>query len=145
MAAVTNFLGQRLYLDTNIFIYAVELPKLLTKGQADLFEYIDQGAVTPVTSELSLAECLIDPLSKGDSELAATYEELLSGDTPVVLVPVHRDILISAAHIRALHRLNLPDAIHVASARAAGVTGFLTADRRIKVSQDLTLIHWHGL
>jgi predicted nucleic acid-binding protein len=145
MAAVTSLLGQRLYLDTNVFIYIVESPKPLTKGQADLIHYIDHGAITPLTSELSLAECLIDPLARGDTGLAANYEELLSGATPIMLVPIDREILIAAAHIRALDRLKLPDAIHVASARATGVTTFVTGARRIKVPLGLDLIHWHSL
>lgn len=145
MAPILDFLGQRLYFDTNIFIYVVELPKPLSKRQADLFEHIDRGAITPITSELSLAECLIAPLASGDARLAANYEGLLGGDAPVVLVPIERDILIMAAHICAMDRLKLPDAIHIATARTAGATIFLTADRRIKVPLGLQLVNWHSL
>jgi predicted nucleic acid-binding protein len=145
MASIEDFLGQRLYIDTNIFIYAVELPKPLSRGQADLFGHIDRGAITPITSELSLAECLIDPLARGDTELAANYEKLLSGDTAVVLVPIDREILIFAAHIRAIDRLKLADAIHIATARVAGATIFLTADRRFKVPPGIGLINWYSL
>jgi predicted nucleic acid-binding protein len=56
MVSVVALLGQRIYLDTNVIIYVMELPKLLTKGQTELLERIDQGDVTPITSELSLLQ-----------------------------------------------------------------------------------------
>ena len=59
--SVEGFTGDRLYLDTNIFIYAVEGFKPHDRILRELFELIADQAVHAVTSELTLAEALIVP------------------------------------------------------------------------------------
>ena len=137
--------GQRIYLDTTVIIHAVETPTPLSKGQLALFDALDEGAIEAVTSELTLAECLVYPLAAKDSKLAAIYEKFLSGATELELVPISRQILLAAAHIRALKRLKLPDAIHVATAMSARATVLMTADRRIRVSRGLRVEKWQEL
>ena len=62
---------------------------------------------------------------------------LQSGDA-LRLVPVSRPILIDAAALRAKHSaLKLPDAIHVATARASGCEVLLTNDRALTGSPGL--------
>ena len=132
MALKTDIVGRRIYLDTNIIVYAVEEPVSLTRGQAALFNAIDEGSVHAFTSELALAECLAHPFAVNDAILASAYERFLGVETELELVQIDRQILISAAHIRALTKTKLPDAIHVASAMSVGATIFVTADRGIK-------------
>jgi len=145
MALKKDIIGRRIYLDTNIIVYAVEEPVSLTKGQAALFDAIDEGSVHAFTSELALAECLVHPFAVNDTILAAAYEKFLGGETELKLVPLDRHILIAAAHIRALTKIKLPDAIHVASAMSMGATIFLTADRRIKAPPELQIQTWRSL
>lgn len=143
MALKRDIAGQRTYLDTNIIIYAVEKPSPLSVGQLALFEAIDDGSITAVTSELTLAECLVYPLTANDTRLASAYEQFLTG-TEIELIPIDRPILIAAAHMRALTRIKMPDAIHIATAQAAEATVFLTADRRLRVP-TLNLCRWSDL
>ena len=145
MALKKDIVGQRIYLDTNIIVYAVEEPVPLTKGQAALFDAIDEGSVHAFTSELALAECLVHPFAINDTSLASAYERFLGGETELELVPLDRHILIAAAHIRALTKTKLPDAIHVASAMSMGATIFLTADRRIKGPPEIRIETWGSL
>ena len=51
-----------------------------------------------------------------------------------MLVPVSRDILLETVELRLQHpvRLNLPDAIHLASAVKAGCSHFVTSDKGIR-------------
>ena len=58
----------------------------------------------------------------------------------LAMVPVSRTILIDAARLRANSGLRLPDAIHVATAVAAGCPIFLSNDRRLKVPDVLQLL-----
>jgi predicted nucleic acid-binding protein len=145
MALRKDIAGRRIYLDTNIIVYAVEEPVPLTRGQAALFDAIDNGSVHAFTSELALAECLVHPFAVNDSSLASAYETFLGGETELKLVPLDRHILIAAAHIRALTKMKLPDAIHVASAMSMGAAIFLTADRRIKGPPEMRIEKWGGL
>jgi len=145
MALKTELIGQRVYVDANIIIFVVEEPTPLSAGQFALFRAVEEGLVRAVTSELSLTECLVHPLTTNDIELASTYERLLSSETGLELVPVSREILIGAAHVRARQKLKTPDAIHLASAVSTGATVFLTDDRRITTPAQLRLQSWRSL
>lgn len=62
MAILEVITGSRVYLDTNIFIYAVEgYPKFQPELNV-LFEAFDDGTLKAITSELTLAEVLVKPL-----------------------------------------------------------------------------------
>ena len=56
------------------------------------------------------------------------------------VLPVERTILIEAARLQAQLTLRLPDAIHVATAVAAGCSTLLSNDRRLRVPADLKLL-----
>lgn len=44
------------------------------------------------------------------------------------MLPIRRAVLLEAARLRGLHVLEIPDAIHAATAKIARCTHFLTAD-----------------
>jgi predicted nucleic acid-binding protein len=58
--------GNRVYLDTNIWIYASEGYPPFIYNLSQLFQSIDQGNLNAVTSELSLAEALVKPFQNQD-------------------------------------------------------------------------------
>ena len=62
MGIVENIQGSRIYLDTNVFIYALEAYPEYELSLNSLFSAIDSGKLTAVTSELTLAEVLIKPM-----------------------------------------------------------------------------------
>ena len=63
MAGLT--LSGRIYLDTNIFIYALEGYRIFRTALATLFDALDRQELTAVTSELTLAEVLMKPFLAG--------------------------------------------------------------------------------
>ncbi|TXH68977.1 MAG: hypothetical protein E6Q83_11710 [Thiothrix sp.] len=50
--------SRKLYLDSNIFIYAIEGHELYAGVLQKLFQYIASQHIQVCTSELTLAECL---------------------------------------------------------------------------------------
>jgi predicted nucleic acid-binding protein len=124
--------SQRVYLDANILIYAVEGAAQYAAVLRSLLAAADQGAVQLATSELTLAEVLVGPLRTANAEIAATYELLLSSKQSINVVPVDRSILRLCAEIRATVKLRLPDAIHLATAELVKSDYFLTEDLRIR-------------
>ena len=78
------------------------------------------------------------PFGLGREDAVATYTELLTPSDRLAVLPVDRAILVEAARQRAALGMPMPDAIHVATALAAGCELFLTNDRRLKLPSELT-------
>jgi predicted nucleic acid-binding protein len=124
----------RIYLDTNIFIYAIERPSTINGEVADLLLDLigiapSRGVLKIVTSELFLAEVLVAPYAANDMELIARYEAIQTQEFNIDVMKIALDILRIAARIRSkTQSIRLPDAIHLATAVNAKCTHFLTAD-----------------
>jgi predicted nucleic acid-binding protein len=140
MGLLTRLQGDRIYLDTNIWIYALEDIADFSQSLTALFDAIDAGALTAVTSELILAETLVKPIQNNNIAQQETYIEALTETKSLIVMPVERSILIQAAHIRVGTKLKLPDAIHVATALATQCTTFLTNDKQFQSMPDLSVV-----
>lgn len=129
----------RLYLDANIFIYAFENDDVVAKKLLELIS-LNSAAKPPflVTSELALAELLVDPFRKNNERLIEIYDNLTIGNAFIMIGAVSRDVLWHAALLRAQHiSLRLPDAVHISTALHFGCTHFLTADMRLKETYSI--------
>jgi len=125
--------GSHIYLDTNIFIYALEGYPEYLKILTDLFRMIDDARFQAYTSELTLAETLVKPMMDSNIPLQKAYQEAVQTAGFLKVLPVSREILISAARIRSQNAyLKLPDAIHLSTAQHKDCQIFLTNDRRLK-------------
>ncbi|MHB1421855.1 MAG: type II toxin-antitoxin system VapC family toxin [Gemmataceae bacterium] len=116
------------YVDTNAIIYRVERIEPYLTASAPLWDALDAGLASVVTSELTLLEVLVKPLRDGNSALASLYRTVLLGTVGLTSVPITRSILESAAQLRAGCKLKTPDAIHAATAMAHGSSLFVSND-----------------
>jgi predicted nucleic acid-binding protein len=134
--------GYRIYLDTNLLIYAVEEIAPFAEQVRPLFQAADRGDIWVVTSLLTLAETLVMPYRKRDDVLIATYRELLTNPPPGLHVAqLDAAVLERAARLRAAtNSLRLPDAIHLATAEAQQCDLFLTNDRRLSAGIPLPVV-----
>ena len=127
---MTRLLGRTVYLDSNVFIYAVERVTPYADALRPLFQSVRDGETRAVTSEITLAETLVKPLRQRDAELRVEFESALAGPG-LTVVPVSRAVLVQAARLRAAMRMKLPDAVHAATAQLAGCDALLTNDTGI--------------
>lgn len=123
--------GRRVYLDANVFIYALEGIPSLKVQVLPLFAALDAGEIDAVTSELTLAEVLVVPYRIEDAGLAERYERLLTPRVHLARVPASLSVWRSAARLRAQTRLRLPNAVHLATAEAEGSTLVVTGDKQL--------------
>ena len=135
----------QIYIDANIFIYAVEGEATLARACRGLLEAVRAGRVYAATSELTLAEVLVRPARLNDGIAKRVYDALFDRATALVdLRPVTREILEASAGFRARYhpvppdldetrRNFLPDAIHVVTAMDAGVGHYAGLDRRVRL------------
>ncbi len=140
MVILNAIRGERVYLDTNVFIYAIEGYPEFVDELNEFFDSIDAGNLRAFTSELTLAEVLVRPLMDGNLEIQTAYQQALESSEGLEVVPVSREVLIEAARLRAVANFRLPDAIHGATAILTGCETFLTNDRRLAVLPGVEVV-----
>src|SRR4051794_4291710 len=118
MGSLNAVAGDTVYIDANLFIYAMEGVPTVAAKLSGLFQRFDRGELRAVTSELTLAEVLVKPLRDNRADLRDKYERMMRTSPALTVVPISRDILIASATLRATSALKLPDAIHAATAIA---------------------------
>ncbi|MBE9061213.1 PIN domain-containing protein [cf. Phormidesmis sp. LEGE 11477] len=129
MGLIQLLKGNRIYLDANIWIYALENVAEYSVSLTALFKAAQMYSLTIVTSELTLAEILVRSIRDGDIPKQTAYIEAITATSNTTALPVSRSILLEAARVRVSTKLKLPDAIHAATALSTGCTTFLTNDK----------------
>ena len=127
-AFIEDLRGQKVGLDTMVFVYAFENHPAYVQLIRPLLIAIESGATEAVTSTITLAECLVQPYRKKDTALAARYMVLLRNFPHLAVLPVTDAIAERAAFLRANHRLKTPDAVQISTALLSGCRSFLTND-----------------
>ena len=133
MSGMTETSVSMVYLDSNVFIRAVEGTDEASVPARRLMQALrHRSAGVAATSEITLAEVLASPRRTDALPLELkrrAYLDLLVWSGFVRLLAVSRDILIETADLSAVARYKLPDAIHLVSAVRASCRFFVSADR----------------
>lgn len=137
--------GVRIYLDTNIFIYLVEGHPGKSECLTQLNQKFEEGLLIPVSSTLTLAECVVKPLKEANKILEQQYLSVFANWGKLEILSISDSLLMEAVRIRAKFGLGLLDAIHAASAVAAGCQTILSSDRMFQRFKDLSVINLEEL
>jgi predicted nucleic acid-binding protein len=138
---VTAEAAPRVYLDANVFIMAFEHAGARADHAWWVIRAIERGELLAGTSELTLAEILVKPLERGQTDLVGGYEKMMVSGLHFEVMPVRRDILANAAGLRARRgSIRLPDAVHVATAQALACAFFISNDRRISLPEGMRML-----
>lgn len=132
-------------LDSNLFIYLIDDVPPWADRVAELLTAVDAGAASAVMSAIGLTEILSGPARDGDLGRLERNHDDIRAISGLTIVPLTPDVAADAAVIRGVRAVTLPDAIHLASARAAGATAFVTNDRRLRGSARLEVIYLDDL
>ena len=131
---------QRIAIDSNVLIYLLESPGPLAEAAAALLDGIEAGSLSGVMASIATVEILTGPARAGDGPGFETAAETLR-DLPVRFVPLDTAVAEDAAWVRGTTSAGLEDSVHLASARAAGATAFVTNDRRVRSISGLEVIY----
>ncbi len=130
----------RIYVDTSILIYTIEVNPSYWQLLQPLWQKFQAGEIELITSELTLMESLVIPFRESNQYLIDTYQELLLSSV-IQLIPIDPAILMDGARLRATTTsLRTPDAIHAATAMISGCTQFLTNDQRLRIVPGLPVV-----
>ena len=129
-----GLMASSLYLDANALIAAVESPK------PDLFNCMKRlkaRGLELLSSELSLAEVLPNPVKQERADLIDIYEDIIRVGGLVTAIPVGRPILRISVELRTRFGGKLPDAIHLATATMSGCRVIVSSDKRLRLPEGL--------
>ena len=132
---------RRVGIDSNVLIYLLEGSGVLAEKCAALIDLMAAGEAEGVLATLALAEICSGPARSGDSRLVERYADELSSLENVRVVPLSAELAVDAATIRGSRSISIEDAFHLATARHAGATAFVTNDRRIKQINQLDVVY----
>ena len=120
-----------LALDAGPWILWIEQNPAFLPVVGPIFREIEEGRATAVTSVMTVLEVLTGAMRREDDVLVRRYESLFSESAGLVVLDIDIDIARRAAGLRARYGVRTADAIHLATALAAGASAFVTTDRRL--------------
>ena len=130
-----------IYFDTNVFIYSIEGHEKYYSWLEGLFKFVYQQNIQIVTSELTLAECLVKPVRDGNRAAIKAFKDYIKSNELMAVKSVSREVLIRSATVRSELGLKLPDAIHMATAMNQGCMTFVTNDRKLVTPKGMDRIY----
>jgi predicted nucleic acid-binding protein len=135
---------RRIAFDSNVLIYLLERNDARAEAVATVIDHLAADGSAGVLASIGVTEVLAGPARKDDAvgfEMLAAALRDLGFDNPVLDAGAAED----AAWIAGRTGARLPDAVHLACARAAGATAFLTNDRRIRSRRGLEVVYLDDL
>lgn len=133
---------RRIALDTSIFIYHLQPNPKYLPFTDPIFSWLERPESKGITSTITMAELLVLPYREDDEQQANDFYGLLSTYPNLDWIAQNLEIAELAARIRALYRLQTPDALQAATAAHSQATGLITNDaifERVEGFQTLVL------
>jgi predicted nucleic acid-binding protein len=132
--------GQKIALDTMVFIYAFEEHPVYLSLLRALFSALEKGDFEAITSTVTITECLTLPYRQKNFGLAAQYMVLFRNFPHLTAVPVTDEVAERAALLRARYKIGTPDALQLATALVSRAAILLTNDENLSAIKDIRVL-----
>ena len=132
--------GNRVYLDTNVFIYFLDRNPDYFPLVASIIEAVESGLILGCTGEAAIAEILVKPYQSGNLELVANIKAFFRMEDFLSICPHDAETFDLASRLRAKYNQKFIDAMHYATAIRAGCKFIITNDSGIKSNDFLEVI-----
>ncbi len=127
-------------LDTMVFIYHFESHPRYRSATLAVFESIERGEISAVTSVLSLLEVLTGVRKAGNPALEKQYRWVFRSFPNLKLIPVDEEVAEEGSWLRAKYGIRTPDAIQIGAALVSGSDGFVTNDTTLKRIEEIDVL-----
>lgn len=131
---------QRLFLDTAPIVYYIEEHPHYCNRVTPIFQNIDTGVYTAVTSPITLSECLVIPFRLHQVALQQEYVSIITQGLFTDFHHLEEADAHLAARLRAKYRIALPDALQIAAALNAQCDAILTNDLDLKRISEIRVL-----
>ena len=137
--------GRRVYLDANVLIYFLDgTPKRALEAAAVLHAAAD-GAFRAVTGDAAVAEVMVGPYRSGDPLVIRAVREFFRQPRLLEVLSHSVPVFDDAAMLRATQEMPFIDALHVATAAAAGCDAIVTNDKRMRPALGVEVVPLRSL
>ena len=128
---LASLLGQRVYFDSNIFIYFLDGHPVYFSAVARLLNACLTREIFGATGDVAVAEVMVDAYKQTDVGLIARFKQFFGQEQFLSIAGHNTTVFDDAAQLAARNGLKFVDALHLATATSIGCTAFVTNDRRI--------------
>ena len=134
--------SQRVYLDANVIIYLVEKNSDHHPLAHHILRELAQDGAELVSSELVVSECMMGAVRRENEAILLAYERFFDGDRfGIELQPVSSRVLWTAPQVSLDFKLDLPDALHFATALDQGCDAFVTNDKGFTDGEPFPIVY----
>lgn len=134
--------AQSVYCDANVIIYLIEKHAEHHGTVHSILSQLKANEARLYSSELVITECLMGAVRRDNPDVLAAYEAFFDGDRfGFEMVPVSETILWSAPQVSVDFKLDLPDALHFATALDLGCDAFLTNDKGFTDGEPFPIVY----
>lgn len=137
--ALARMAGQRVYFDTNVFIYFLDQGSLF-ETVAPLLAACVEGRMTGCTGDAAVAETMVMPYRTQDVTRIAKFKAFFGLEGFLTIHAHTAQSFDLAAQIAGTQGMRLMDALHYATAIQSGCHFLVTNDAGIKSSAALEVV-----
>ena len=139
-AAIARMAGQRVYIDTNVFIFFLDGNERYLPVVGPILQACANGTIFAATGRLAIAEVMVHPHRNGDAVTISRFKSFFTQKNFLSVVEHEPGCFDDAAMIAGQKRMKLIDAIHYRTALQAGCRFLLTNDRGFATDADMEVL-----
>ena len=132
--------GQRVYIDTNIFIYFLDGQEPFLSMVYPFLEALINGEIIGYTGDAVIAETMVQPYKLGNIAMIEQFKAFFAQDDFLTILPHDDKAFDLAAKLSGTKGMKLVDSLHMATALQAGCDYLITHDKGIKPVDGIRIV-----
>ena len=145
MAEISEMTGQRVYIDTNVFIYFLSGHSTYFEASSRVINACAESSIFGFTGDAAVAEVMVGAYKHADPTLAARFKLFFAQRNFLTIATHDAQTFDATAQLVAKGGLKFIDALHIATAINSQCVYFVTNDKGIKSSAHLKVVQLEQL